>query len=92
MKRLVLSFVIILALFSAVQTARADWVVEVNSNGWVVVRWDPAFDDGTFWGDPPPPPTLTPPPPKGTLLQWIAGYWYLIYYGGIIEVTPMSIK
>lgn len=81
MKRLVLTFVAILALFSAVQTARADWVVEVNSNGWVVVRWDPAFDDGTFY---PPPPPINPPPPKGTLLKWIGGYWYLMYYYGVL--------
>lgn len=82
MKRLVLTFVAVLALSSTVQTARADWVIEVNSNGWVVVRWDPAFDDGTFWGDPP--PVITPTPPKGSMLQWIAGYWYLIFYGGIL--------
>jgi hypothetical protein len=83
MKRLVLTFVAVLALFSTVQTARADWVIEVNSDGWVVVRWDPAFDDGTFW-NPPQPPPVTPTVPKGTLLQWIAGYWYLIYFNGIL--------
>lgn len=83
MKRLVLTFVAVLALLSSVQTARADWVVEVNSDGWVVVRWDPAFDDGTFWG-PPPPPVANPPLPKGTVMQWIAGYWYLIFFSGVI--------
>ena len=80
MKRLILTFVAILALFSAVQTARADWVVEVNSNGWVVLRWDPAFDDGTFNPPPPPPPPPTVPPKFRDLMYWLNGYWYLIFY------------
>lgn len=70
MKRLALTFVAVLALFSTVQTARADWVVEVNSNGWVVARWDSGFDDGTF--NPP------PPAPKPPVL--VNGIWYLIFF------------
>lgn len=80
MKRLVLTFVAILALFSTVQTCRADWVIEVNNNGWVVMRWDSAFDDGTF-NPPPPPPTKLPP---GTILELLNGIWYLIFFSPIV--------
>ena len=75
MKRLVLTFVAVLALFSTVQTAKADWVIEIK-DGWMVLVWDPAFPGST---------PLPPPPPPGTTFPYIEllsnGLWYLI--GGL---------
>ena len=68
MKRLVLTLVAFLALFSSVQTAKADWVWEVNSDGYVVMVWDPGF----------PGPTQPPPKPPGTWVEvFVKGLWYL---------------
>lgn len=74
MKRLALTFVALLAMFMTVETAKADWVLEV-SYGWVGFRWDPAFDDGTFGGD----PTYPPPANNYTLIK-IRGIWYALVY------------
>jgi hypothetical protein len=70
MKRLVLTLVAVLALFSTVQTAKADWVWEVNSNGYIVLVWDPGFP-GSYNPTP-------PPPPPGTIEVLLNGLWYLL--------------
>ena len=68
MKRLVLTLVAFLALFSTTQTVKADWVLEVTSDGYVVLVWDPAFPD----------PKLPPPKPPGNWLEvLVGGFWYL---------------
>lgn len=77
MKRLVLTFAAFVALFTTVQSAKADWVIEVNGGGWIVFRWDPAFDDGDYYPPPPPPPLPYVVPP---VYYNIAGVYYLFAY------------
>ena len=74
MKRLVLTLVAFLALFSTTQTAKADWVWRVTSDGYLVLVWDPAFPDSP----PPKPPVTTPGNYIEVLLN---GVWYLISGG-----------
>jgi len=62
MKRSVLALVACLVLLCTTQTVKADWVYYVNSDGYVVMVWDPAFP-----GDPTPPPTM---PPGGGTVAW----------------------
>lgn len=78
MKRLVLTLVAFLALFSTIQSAKADWVLEVTSDGYVVLVWDPAF----------PVPTLPPPKPPGSWIEvFVKGIWYL-YNGPTLPTGP----
>ena len=68
MKRFVLTLVAFLALFSTTQTVKADWVLEITPDGYVVLVWDPAF----------PVPTTPPPKPPGTYIEVLLnGLWYL---------------
>lgn len=70
MKRFVLALVAFLALLMCTaQPAQADWVVDITSDGWAVLRWDPGFDDGTS--------TPIPPPPTPWIITlWLNGYWF----------------
>ncbi len=73
MKRLVLTLVAFLALFSTTQTVKADWVWSVTSDGYVVLIWDPGFPDSTIFPPKPPPTTGS-----GSWIEVLVnGFWYL---------------
>lgn len=82
MKRVLLSFVAVLALLTAVETAKADWVFVVNSGGWVGWHWDPTFDDGTWNGGS---GSTTPNKLPPRILTWDAitvtptGFWIFLF-------------
>lgn len=78
MKRLVITLVAFLLLFSTTQSVKADWVLKITSDGYVVLVWDPAFPVPTT---PPPPPTNLP----GSFIEVLMnGLWY-IFGGGVIQ-------
>ena len=70
MKRLLMTITALVALFLAVETAKADWVF-VTANGWTGFRWDGAFDDGTFG-----PPTKPPPAPGLFHIFYLGDAWW----------------
>jgi len=77
MKRLAMAFAAFLALCTTVQTVNADWFVEIGSDGWLNLIWDPNITGGNGTIQPPPPP---PPPPPPSLF-WFDGHLCMIVGG-----------
>lgn len=75
MKRLAMALFAFLALCTTVQTVNADWFVEIGSDGWINLIWDPNITGGN--GD----VTTPPPPPPVPDYFWFEGYLFM-YIGG----------
>jgi hypothetical protein len=71
-----MALVAFLTLGAGAQSVKADWVLEVGSDGWVHWRWDPGFDTGFPTLPPPQPPLLLPAD-----LFWVDGVLYMYQNG-----------